>query len=298
MEANHLLHPLLPLSAAATNTFENINVNDDRLKSISSNSHIIIRLSAVVFIGILSVWANHEAAKGFHLAVENQPLASAAGRRFQLFYVSNGKAARLVLNASNFVETLLYPPPNSKMKKQVRRVTLRLAGRNLTQIAAVESVEEQDFLIHLSPSVMEQRDVDSAMLRALRQAMARVWLYHNNAPRSLVNGMIEYITGLPGSPAVEHSRGGGGGGCWKDDDPTAVARFLDYCEERKRGSIQRLNQAMEGSWHDRTVDEVLGEPAQDLCKSYMSRQHLATRALDSGPMGLAAWHGGLAASTF
>ncbi|XAR52796.1 hypothetical protein NMG60_11021072 [Bertholletia excelsa] len=236
--------PLLPTtssSSTTTTTSTSVDVQHEIADLFNSpNSKVILRLVFIIFVGSLSLWANHEASKGFDIFIKNDSPDSVAGRRFHLFFVANDKAARLVFDASKFVETILYPRNTQVNKKQVRHVTLRLAGWNLNDKVIVESSAECDldgFVIHLSPSIMEETNVDEAMVRAVRQSMARVWLYDNNSPKSLVNGMVEYITSLA---------------------------------ELKKGFIQRLNQGMRGGWGDRTVDDALGMPAQQLCASYVS----------------------------
>ncbi|KAG5544763.1 hypothetical protein RHGRI_017266 [Rhododendron griersonianum] len=301
---HHLTRPLLllPTTAAVTpataatditntsNTFvdvgnySNENYHDNSTKLVSSNSKILLRLFSVAVVGILSLWANQEASRGFEIHIENRaPTDSVASRRFQLMYVSNDRATRLVLGTSKFVEAILYPissisQPN---KEEVNRVTLRLAGRNLTHTVTVDSFKEHEFVINLSPSILElETDFDHAMLRAVQQGMARVWLHDNNAPKSLLNGMVEYISRLAGLGAVVGGFSGdgdlaeSGDSCWMDEDPVAVAHFLSYCEEKRRGFIQQLNLAMKGRWNDRTVDDALGMPAQHLCGSYVSQKHL------------------------
>ncbi|GFS38639.1 hypothetical protein Acr_00g0058730 [Actinidia rufa] len=286
MEDQHLhllLRPFLP----PTNSFFYV-IN--KIKFTSSDPKIVLRLFSVAFIGILSIWANHEASKGFEIHIENGATISPAGCRFQLLYVSNDKATRLVLTTSKFVETILYPITNTNTnstslpKKQVNRVTLRLAGRNPTHSVTVESLKEHDFVLNLSPSLMEEANIDQAMSRAVQQGMARVWLY-DNAPNFLINGMVEYISSLAEFGGVSDSGSTvlleNDDNCWEDENARTVAHFLNYCEEHKKGFIQRLNQAMEGRWHDRTVDNALGVPAQHLCTSYMSRKYLLVESLES-----------------
>ncbi|KAH7860710.1 hypothetical protein Vadar_017089 [Vaccinium darrowii] len=304
---HHLTHPLLPTTTttitatsvidftSTASTFVDVTPddNDDNTKFISSNSKILLRLFSVALVGLLCVWANHEASKVFEIDIENgAAIDSVVSRRFQLI------AARLVLSTSKFVETILYPYSsniNVPYKKKVNRVTLRLADRNLTPTVTVDSFKEHEFVVNLSPSILElETNFEYAMLRAVQQGMARVWIYNNNAPKTLVNGMVEYISRLAGlGEGVHIHRAGPGfdttnlgtmsdfsGGsyspesgktCWMDEDPVAVAHFLSYGEEERRGFIQRLNLAMKGRWQDRTVDDVLGMPARYLCGSHVSQ---------------------------
>lgn len=141
----------------------------------TSNTGILIRFLSVVLVGILSLWANHEASKGFDITVLNDVARdSPAGQRFNLLYVSNDKATRIVLDASNFIEHLLYPSEDSP-KKQVNRVIVRLVSVNLTNAMGVSVLENDlNFVVNISPAVMEEANVDRALVSAIRRGMARV----------------------------------------------------------------------------------------------------------------------------
>lgn len=272
---NSLLHqPLLPTSATTK------AADTGKPNTFSSNSGIVIRVLSIFFVGILSVWANIEASKGFDLTIVNEARHSLPGKRFDLFYVSNDRATRLLLNASNFVEHLLYDGddhPRQYPKKQVDHVTLLLAGRNLSERVAVysSSGKESGFVIHLSPVVMEDANVNHAVVSAVQRGMARVWLFDgkSRAPPELLAGLVEYISmvaaglgdvksySIAGEPPER-----GRHVWWVDKDPKVVAEFLRYWEEKDRGFIQRLNRGMKDGWHDRTVYDTAGvESRLHLC---------------------------------
>lgn len=275
MEDYNLLQPLL--QPPATTSSANTAAKDDAINLISSNSGILFRVLSVFFIGIVTIWANCEASKGFSITIINDAGDTAAGRKFDLFYVSNDKATRMVLNTSEFVEKVLYDPSNTHPKKDVNHVIVRLASRNLTHMAIVSSRERNEFALDISPSVMQGTHVGYAMASALQRGMARIWLWdgEDSAPPALLEGMVEYITILAGfspAPTMPNSvdLSGSGNFCWMNKDPIAVAHFLNYCEAQNRGFIQRLNQAMEHQWHEGALEAALGFPVQDLCASYNS----------------------------
>ncbi|PON90700.1 Basic secretory protein [Trema orientale] len=256
----------------------------------SSSNGIVSRLLFLLSIGILSIWANYESSKGFEITIVNAAPHSLAGQRFALFYVSNDRATRIVLNATNFVENLLYDAVDQQPNtKPVSHVTLRLAGENFTGEVSVRSSgdgeESHHFIIDISPRVVMLRskkaDVDHAMESAVLRGMARVWLWdgESRAPPELLSGVVEYVAmaagfgresslGPGGAAELSDKCGDGGGGrvWYEDKDPRVVARFLDYYEKREKGFIRRLNGAMKDRWHERTVDDALGKPAvQYLC---------------------------------
>lgn len=264
--------PLLPgTSAAATPTSPNQS-------PFLSNHAVAVRLLLVAFIGITSLWANHEASKGFAVTILNNAKGSPAGQRFDLFYVSNDEATRLVLNASNFVENLIYPSQTFP-KKKVKSVHLTLSLRDLPSNVAVEHLDGGvDFVVYLSPSIFNDRNVNHAMSAAILRGMSRVWLWNGEgyAPPSLLAGMVEHITASAGFVEKKYS----GGvvttlmACdpmwWKDKDPTEVAIFLEYQERQQKGFIQRLNQGLKSRWQDRTVEDAVGVPGERQCDSFNS----------------------------
>ncbi|KAK4438954.1 hypothetical protein Salat_0230000 [Sesamum alatum] len=286
-ESHHLLRPLLSpstttttaSSAAATPPLDN-HVADD-LKPISANSSILLRLSLVAFIGIVSIWANHEASKGYDITIVNESADTFLGKRFNLFYVSNDEAVRLVIRASQVVENFLYPHHDgSHIKKPVSHIVLKLADRNSTDNMIVESGTDHKFVLNISPSVMEGTNFGQVVFQAVQRGVARVWLWdgRGNAPESLVHGIVEYMMEnlgvtrpLFGHDGAEPPRSAAT--CWKHEDSRVVAEFLGYCERRRPGLIRRLNQAMMDGWDDRKLDGLLGQPAQNVCTNYESLRY-------------------------
>ncbi|XVF16809.1 hypothetical protein REPUB_Repub10bG0064200 [Reevesia pubescens] len=198
MEYYSLSIPLLATSAAASSSASALTTTkeDDENGFFSSSSGIICRLLLVIFIGTISIWANHEASKGFKVTIINNRRDSAAGQRFDLFYVSNDEGTRIILNSSAFVENILYPDSN-QTKKPVHHVILRLASKNLTSKVIVDTSRSKDFVyvISLSPSILEESNVKYAVISAIQRAMARIWIWdgESRAPHWLTDGMEEYI---------------------------------------------------------------------------------------------------------
>lgn len=243
-----------------------------------SNHAIALRLLLVAVVGLTSLWANHEASKGFDITILNNAKGSSAGQRFDLFYVSNDEATRLLLNASNFIQNLIYPSHHLP-KKIIKSVHLTLSLRDLPSNVAVEQLDGGvDFAVHLSPSIFNGTNMNHAMSTAVLRGMSRVWLWNGegHAPPSLLDGMVEHIVATAGF--VEKKYPGGAvstlAACeamwWKDKDPMEIAMFLDYHEIQGEGFIQRLNQALRSRWHDQTVDDVLAMPDQRPCGSFNS----------------------------
>ncbi|KDP31540.1 hypothetical protein JCGZ_15367 [Jatropha curcas] len=273
MDDQQLFQPLLPtatISCCSSATLYN-NDEEDHIKVLSSNSSVILRLFTIFSVGVVSIWANYEASKGFDITIINDAKDSPAGKRFALFYMSNDKAIRIIQNTSSFVETFLYPNINNYNKKYVSHVTLRLASTNLTDLVVVETNADHEFAIHLSPSVMgNHKNLDYAVTSSILQGMAQIWLWNgeSRAPRWILDGLVEYIKKTAGfSPmAVGWELPEYCNFCSGYKDPKAVASFLDYCQRHREGFIQRLNQALKVGWdNDRTVEDASGMQIQNLC---------------------------------
>lgn len=248
--------------------------------SSPTTSSIINRLLFLVLIALISIWANYEASKGFEVIILNNSGDTPQGRRFDLFFVSDDRATRIVLNTSKFVERILYPDHHHP-KKPVRRITLQLTGdysTDIVHVAPIGPYPHHEFNIGISPIVMDEADVDRVMAAAVQRAMARVWLWEGNggAPPELVGGMVECIAMMAGYGPLTGSGGGVpsefGGTCGIDGvgDAVGVALFLKHCEGVRRGFLARLNRAMEGEWHVRMMDVALGSPSKRMCDSYLS----------------------------
>jgi hypothetical protein len=291
MEDPSLIQPILiprdiaTASSSTTTTTTSFYYFDDTdadyIKHWSSNSSIILRLLLITSIGIISIWANYEASKGFGITLVNDAKDSAEGKRFTLSYISNDKATRIILNTSLFVENLLYPNINDDTKKQViHHVTLRLASNNLPNLVTVDTNTNNEFVINISPSVLmgHPKNLDYAITSVVLQGMARAWIWdsESRAPQWLLDGMVEYINGLAGFGPVRNLGGHEslddqfGKFCSGDKDPMVVAQFLKNCERHEKGFIQRLNKALrdDHQWIGRTVEDVLGISEQNLCDLY------------------------------
>ncbi|XP_023530499.1 uncharacterized protein LOC111793042 [Cucurbita pepo subsp. pepo] len=260
----------LPLLSAAPPTSANQS-------PFLSNQAIALRLLLVAFVGITSLLANHEASKGFDVTILNNAKPSPAGQRFHLFYVSNDEATRLILNASSFIENLIYPS-QAFPKKPVKSVHLTLSRTDLSSSFAVEKLHDggDDFVLHLSPSIFNEKDANRAMSVAVFRGMSRVWLWDGeaHAPPALLAGMVEHIMAAAGFVGEKYSgavvstlTAAWDPTWWKDKDPTEIAMFLDHQEKEREGFIQRLNQGLKARWHDRTVEEAVGVPTQHPCGS-------------------------------
>lgn len=228
------------------------------------------------------MWANYKASKTLEITIINNAKGSPLGQRFDLFYVSNDRAIRTVLDQSQLIENFLYPNTNNITKKHINRVTLRLASHRLASSATAVLEENSgekstgDYVIDLCPSLLEGANYNRAIELAIRRAMIRIWLWdgESKAPISLIDGVVEYLSEIKQSGGRDEFTGGIGllpAICnhvwWEERDPISVARVLRFFERRMNGFIQRLNQAMIDRWHDWTVDDVLGMTSQQLCDS-------------------------------
>ncbi|KAJ8424661.1 hypothetical protein Cgig2_003095 [Carnegiea gigantea] len=257
-ERHHLHHPLLP-SATTTSITTGATTSNDDADATSSNFGIAPRILLVLLIGLISTWANQEASKGFMITVTNDMENTSLGEKFSLFYVSNDE------------------------------VDIRLANRNLARdhILAAEGVgEKSKYVIFISPQVMEFSDFRRRIKREIQRGMAEILLFgiQNGAPKTMLDGMVEYISNLAGvGPErrvfklrdVREK-------CWEDEDQEVVAEFLGYCEGKSEGFIGRLSQAVrEGSWDEETLDRALGMPAKYLCESFHSSMVIKIQDLNS-----------------
>ncbi|KAK6134956.1 hypothetical protein DH2020_031293 [Rehmannia glutinosa] len=221
---------------------------------------------------MISIWANHEASKGYAVTIVNESVNTFAENRFQLFYVSNDEASLIVIKASKIVESFLYPDNDSHTKKSVRHVVFKLTGQNLTDNVVVDCIDDHEFVLNISPSIMEGTNFRHAMSLALQKGVARIWIWdgQGNAPKNLINGILEYMTNNLGGWSRPHRAEPPelATACWKHEDSRVVAGFLNYYERRRPGFVRRLNRSMKDGWDDGIFGGVLGRPVRNLCTTY------------------------------
>ncbi|XP_065025917.1 uncharacterized protein LOC135650475 [Musa acuminata AAA Group] len=267
-----------PLLASPPNTVPNSRPPPAK----SSNPNILVGLTIFLVVAAFSLLANYEAAKGFQIVVVNAALHTHAGRRFDLLFVSNDRATRLVVASSNLVQRILYPD-DSFPRKPVDRVTLYMAGEDLDSTVAVRGGRSAgEFVVRMSPAVMEAADVKAAVAEAVQRGMARVWLWdgRGEAPRSLLDAMAEYVAMSSGmaSPSIRPrntSISPFNASCWEDDDHVRLASFLNYCDAKHHGFVARLNRAMQEEWTEDTFNVTLGSSVPQICSSYLSAEQIS-----------------------
>ncbi|KAL6610709.1 hypothetical protein ACP70R_040678 [Stipagrostis hirtigluma subsp. patula] len=277
---------LLPVSTAVASS-SSITVDDTVEAACTpaaaspSTQSIVFRVLAVLTVACASLFAQHEASKGFGIDVVNAaPRGSVAGRRFDLFFVSNGRAERILHYASRGVERALFPDA-SFPRKRVTRVTVRMAGDNLTADATVDAAAGAggEYVISLSPGLMSRADTApaaaDAVAAAVRRAVARMWLWDGRgaAPSRVTESMVEYLA----SAAADGGAAEAAASRPEEDDgqpPCMSPRFLRHLEQRRGGFVARLNRAMRDRWSDAAVDAALGAPARPVCAAFLAAASL------------------------
>ncbi|KAF8077376.1 hypothetical protein N665_1043s0021 [Sinapis alba] len=225
-----------------------------------SDSGIFLRLFSVILVGAISLWANHEASKGFSITIINEAKETPSGKRFSLFFQSDETAVRILLQTSFFVERLLYDGLPQRLRKPVNHVTVRFYGNRsdgVDKFSVTSNASHGEYVIGLSSSLMGTGEFRSGVEAALRRSMVRIWLWgddESGASPELVAGLVEYLAVEEGG---ERRRFDELGVYSKDKESVyVVARWLDYCERRSEGFIRRLNHGMRLRWNDQTVDLV------------------------------------------
>ncbi|CAL9058693.1 uncharacterized protein LOC135651867 [Musa acuminata AAA Group] len=247
--------PLLPTSAPKTAP----------PASTASYPSFLRRLRIFLVLAACALWANYEASKGFDITVLHGASRSPAARRFGLLFVSNGRAARLVLSSSDLVQRVLYPD-DSFPRKPVRRITLFLADENLNETVVVSHGRHPgEFVVQLSPAVMKAADVQMSVASALQRGVARVWLWdgRGQAPRRLLDAMVEYLT--------------------TQNNASATLRTNSCCAAGEQLRVARVNRAMQEEWDDRMLEDVCGSPSEKVCSACQPLIDLSTFARNVDP---------------
>ncbi|XP_057532209.1 uncharacterized protein LOC130810245 [Amaranthus tricolor] len=284
MDEKNLQQPLLPLVSHAASTEKTSSATDTNFagpslnngNEIMSSNSVIVRLLIFLLIGTMSVWVNHESSKGFVITVVNNMKNTPEGKKFTLFYVSNDQAIRLVQSSSTFAAKILFPSDSSMPEKLIDQVDVQLVSHNLTNYhtVAVESFGNKSrYALSISSFVMEFSDFKYRIRKEFQKGMAEILLFNlqNKAPKSLLDGMVEYISNAAGFGVSEpmlkfkNTRKK----CWEDEDSSSVAKFLAYAEEKSEGFVGRLNEEIDkvGSFEE-IMDKLLGIPAIQLCASF------------------------------
>ncbi|CAN6359003.1 unnamed protein product [Urochloa humidicola] len=289
---------LLPISTVAAAASSSVDIDDITVDAVPSppaaaaapssrpsTQSIVLRVVTVLTVACASLFAQHEASKGFGIDVVSSgagPRGDAAGRRFDLFLVSNGRAERILQRASRGVERALFPDA-SFPRKQVRRVTVRMTGHNLTVTAAGGGGATVDagaapghYVISLSPALVSSSAGSAAaadaVAAAMRRAVARMWLWDGRGatPARVTEAMVEYLAAAAAAGDAEVASAATPLSSSSEEHGCMSARFLRHLEGQREGFVARLNRAMRDRWSDAAVDAALGSPARHACAAYRS----------------------------
>ncbi|KAF3328848.1 Peptidase of plants and bacteria [Carex littledalei] len=227
---------------------------------------ICVRAVTFILLIAISLWANYEASKGFDLTIHNASMNTLVGRQFDLMFVSNGKAAKLLLEASDVMERIVYPA-NMYVKKPVRHVILELAGEKTTEIVQVKRGYKKEkpgeYQIIINPEILEEENLTKAMAAALYRAMAYVWLWDSTtaAQRSVVDAIVEYLMVRSGRFNSTSSK----------NRSSNVGNFLQKCDNLilSNGFVARLNNAVHELPSERMVDQALNQLLEELCLEHL-----------------------------
>ncbi|CAD5178162.1 unnamed protein product [Musa acuminata subsp. malaccensis] len=251
-------HSILPTSAPTPPSVSNAAT----AVSPPSSPSFLLRVSVFLVLAAFSLWANFEASKGFEIAVINAASDTHAARRFHLLFVSNGRAARLVLSSSDFVERVLYPD-DSFPRKPVGRVTLYMAALDLNETVLVSRGRRPgEFVVRMSQAVMGESDVQVSVASAVQRGMARVWLWdgRGRAPRSLLDAMVDYLTVSTGLVSPRMRR----------NDDSAALNAAPCWAEQDRLCVARMNRAMQEEWNESKLEDACGLPSESCARSSYS----------------------------
>ncbi|XP_065858664.1 uncharacterized protein [Euphorbia lathyris] len=254
MENNHLSRPLLPTTTTLSDN------------SPSSDSTIIIRLSTVLFIGIISIWANFAVSTPFRITIINDIQPFPARNRFNIFYISDDKATRIIQNTTSFIQNILHPNNEhlSQMQKNIGHLTLRIATAATTDFTVKTDGTFHELLMNVSvPLIMgDIKKLDYAIKSMVLEGTARIAVGDGRAPPWMVDGVVEYIKRVGGYGDDDDGTEFSGDFCLGGDkDPRVVGQVLEHYESIREGFIQRLRER----WDDRTVENALWLPIKDVC---------------------------------
>ncbi|CAO2818209.1 unnamed protein product [Amaranthus hypochondriacus] len=273
---NTLQQPLLPTSVTHATTTETTTSGHDT--TTSSTYALSVRLLMFISIGAMSVWASHEASKGFMITVKNSMINTSLGQKFNLFYVSNDEAIRLVQNSSSFASKILFPADHSRILEKLIEIEVQfVSDHNLTNY--IHSFEQKSkYIIFIDSYIMGYKDFKYRITKEIMKKMGEILLINlrNKAPNSLLDGMVEYINDLAGfgdhlEENVMKLRNNNRviKKCWEDNDSRLVAKFLGYAEEKCEGFVGKLNEEMgKNGWFEEIMDKLLGMETIQLCSSF------------------------------
>ncbi|XP_010024060.2 uncharacterized protein LOC104414606 [Eucalyptus grandis] len=151
-------------------------------------------------------------------------------------------------------------------RKSVAKVSLFI--ENMAGVAYTSSDE-----IHVSATYLGgfSGDVKREFTGVLYHEMTHVWQWNGagQAPGGLIEGIADFVR-LKSGYAPGHWVKPGQGNRW-DQGYDVTARFLDYCNGRKKGFVAALNKKMRTGYSDNYFVDLLGKSVDQLWKDYKAK---------------------------
>ncbi|CAN1143281.1 hypothetical protein LINPERPRIM_LOCUS26438 [Linum perenne] len=101
--------------------------------------------------------------------------------------------------------------------------------------------------------------------------VASIWQWNGGgeAPKGLVSGIAEFVRMNARYGTSEKVRGGDGNR-WDEGDGV-TCRFLEYCEEVKKGFVMELNRKMRYGYTNAYFVDLLGKSVDQVWKDYKAK---------------------------
>ncbi|CAN1143272.1 hypothetical protein LINPERPRIM_LOCUS26438 [Linum perenne] len=194
---------------------------------------------------------------------------TAGGARFNA-QIGADTAAQTMHAATTFTWSILNQTTNpSEHRKNVKKITLFIDNMKGKLVDAYSTKNE----IHVNANFLGsyKGNIRREFVGIVYHQVASIWQWNGGgeAPKGLVSGIAEFVRMNARYGTSEKVRGGDGNR-WDEGDGV-TCRFLEYCEEVKKGFVMELNRKMRYGYTNAYFVDLLGKSVDQVWKDYKAK---------------------------
>ncbi|CAN1143275.1 hypothetical protein LINPERPRIM_LOCUS26438 [Linum perenne] len=154
-------------------------------------------------------------------------------------------------------------------RKNVKKITLFIDNMKGKLVDAYSTKNE----IHVNANFLGsyKGNIRREFVGIVYHQVASIWQWNGGgeAPKGLVSGIAEFVRMNARYGTSEKVRGGDGNR-WDEGDGV-TCRFLEYCEEVKKGFVMELNRKMRYGYTNAYFVDLLGKSVDQVWKDYKAK---------------------------
>ncbi|CAN1156408.1 hypothetical protein LINPERPRIM_LOCUS20185 [Linum perenne] len=214
---------------------------------------------------------------GITYAVINRADTNTPGGAVFINHIGTTATQQAMSSATHFIWNLFNQTTCPSDRKNIKKITLFIecmkTGGSSSKATAMDAYTGKNNDIHVNASFIGKYkgNIRREFVGIVYHQMASVWQWNGKgeAPKGLLSGIAEFVRMEAHYGTSEKVRPGDGNR-WDQGDGV-TARFLEYCEKKKKGFVKDMNKKMRYGYTKAYFVDFLGKTVDQLWKEYKAK---------------------------